>query len=112
MSTPAKKHRRHFGKVSPLDRLPESVQAEMRRRCQGDEAFREIRAWLFTKHHRRTSIESLSQWWRRQQMNGWGVTAQTVTHSAFEIVVTAPGASEVRVQVRALPAPTAPISAP
>ncbi len=99
--------RRHYGKCSPLDRLPELVKTELRRRCQGDVPFREMRDWLAQEHRCRTTITSLSDWWRRQKMDGWSAdpaSPQSITHGSFEIIVTAPGASEVRVQVRSVPA--------
>ena len=106
---PARKRNRSYGKRSPLDRMAAAVQSELRTRCQSDEAFREMRDWLWREHRVRTSIESLSQWWQRQQMNGWGETKR-ISHGGFEIVVTAPGASEVRVRVLTLPTPRTPVS--
>ena len=108
------KHRRHFGKCSPLDRLPEDVKAEMRTRCQSDVPFREIQAWLFATQHLRTSIAALSDWWRRTQMNGWSAPAKAPAPTSaqtpqafpinlsFSIEVIAPGAQSI--SVRILPA--------
>lgn len=116
-TTPPTKRRRHFGRNSPLDRLPAKVRREMVRRCVRGDRFREIREWLATQHGRTTSVNALSEWnirrdesERVQRENG-STGHEPVQRGAarllgkdFEIHITAPGASEVRVTLRSLAA--------
>jgi hypothetical protein len=98
---------RSFGRRSPLDRMPQATKDELRTRCQSDETFLSMQTWLKTEHRVRVSQTSLSDWWKRQQflMSQTPPAAkesprQSVCHGAFEITVTAPGATSIQVTVR------------
>ena len=96
------RRRRQFGNRSPLDRLPKKVKGELRKRCKAGDVFREIRAWLMAGNQCRTSITSLSAWWRRQQEEAGNPAsaARSFRRGLLEFIVHAPGASEVRVLVK------------
>jgi hypothetical protein len=93
------RRRRHRGKRSPLDRLPDKVKGELRRRCKEDQIFRVIRDWLKADHGFSTSITSLSDWWIRQREISRNA-AQHAPLAPLEFVVHAPGARFIRVLVK------------
>ncbi len=95
---------RKYCKRSRIDRLPQSLQREMRDRCRQGEPLRVICAWLNRRRRNlRVNTQALAQWWKRQQLQSIATTGEAVaTHGAFQIIVTAPGADEVRVQVKPL----------
>lgn len=113
LTAPVRKRNRSFGRRSPLDKLPAHVRDELALRCLGDETYAQLRAWLRKDHGLKISENAISQFAMRReeerQLRGQtvrGAESATVTTGNFEIVVTAPGASEVRVQVRSLPSIT------
>jgi hypothetical protein len=105
----SRRRNRSYRKRSPLDKLPEPARKELRRLCQSETTLREIQAWLKSTHHCAVSQTTISAWNIRrladesaEVQSGRLPAAAPVRFENFEIVVTAPGASEVRVQVRAL----------
>lgn len=104
------KRRRHFGKRSPLDRLPPPVRNELRKRCLRGDVFREIQQWLRKQHRCPISIQSLSEWNIRRNEEARLLPQDTagsdpvtrICSGDCEIIITAPGASEVRVRLRSL----------
>ena len=100
-ATPAAtpRRRRTFGKYSPLDKLPAKVQSELRKRSQRGEFLYQIRAWLLKEHSHSSSISAISCWCIRQEEIA---RKPHTAAAAFEFIVHAPGASEVRVLVKPL----------
>ena len=98
---------RSYGKRSPLDKLSDAARHELRRLCQKDTTLKEIQVWLKETHGCAVSQQTVSQWWIRKQadenaevLSGHGAESARVCSACFEIIVTAPGASEVRVLFR------------
>jgi len=114
MSSPKKKEansrrrNRSYDQRSPLDKLPEPAQHELRRRLQAHTTLREIQAWLSTAHGCAISQTSISEWWLRKQADENAEIVAGKAHTArgqsegFEIIVIAPGATEVRLEIRPL----------
>lgn len=108
----SKRGHQNRGKRSILDGLPSATLAELARRCRGTAPFREIRAWLIDEHGCTVALQTLSHWCMLRQeaardafVASRAEGAAHVRHGAFEIVVTAPGASEVSVRVYPIDAP-------
>jgi hypothetical protein len=102
------RHRRRQGK-GRLDRLPDAIRAELVTRCKGKAPFREIIAWLAAEHHVRISMTTLSGWWIRtaealrvEAVNARESTRVILNGQGFEVVASAPGASEIRITVAPL----------
>jgi hypothetical protein len=107
--TPRRRNR-SYGKRSPIDKLSEAVRHELRRKLRADVMLREIQSWLKTEHGCAISQQGISAWVIRREADeraevlaGRGEQSARASFEGLEIVVVAPGASEVRIQVRAMP---------
>lgn len=107
-------NRKKRGTQSPLDALTESVKRELDRRVNSMASFAETRAWLAREHEIKISERALSDWRVRrfherieaEKLRENEGPMRSVSHGGFEIVVIAPGATEVRVSVRPIFSPT------
>lgn len=93
---------RSRGHRSPLDKLPAEVISELSRRCYGEQTLASIRDWLLEKHGCKTSLTSISDWWKRRIAAGYEVQpkdSRTVVALGFEFTVIAPGAESITVRV-------------
>jgi hypothetical protein len=105
---PARRNR-SYGHRSPIDKvLSEEDRLELRGLLQAKKTLKEIQSWLKTAHGCAISQQGISAWWLRRQTdenaevsagNAQGARGQA---GGFEISVTAPGASEVRLEIRPL----------
>lgn len=109
-AAPSHKRNRSFGRRSPLDKLPIAVRDELAMRCLGEETYAQLATWLRKSHRLKVSQEAISKFaMRREEMRqihgkkAGASQSAIVDAGSFEIVIFAPGASELRVQVRPLP---------
>lgn len=88
-------------KLGPIYSLPKKTLLELQRLCASDTPYREIADWLRTEFKFHVTEQIVCNWWkrRRAQLANETSSSKAVFAGCFKVVVDAPGAQRVGIQV-------------
>jgi hypothetical protein len=89
-------------KLGPIYSLPKKTLHELQRLCASDTPYREIADWLRTNFRFHVTEQIVFNWWKRkreQLATEKAAARKTVFVGGFKVVVDAPGAQRVGIEV-------------